>query len=303
MASSRGAKVALTLVILLPFLFVGLLWMLIRGGERDGLGKDDVAQVDVVGGIFSSEDLIQRIKRLDGDSSVKAILLHVNSPGGGAAASQEIHDFLLKRKAKGDAKPLVTSIESVGASGAYYVAVATDRVFANRASVVGSIGVIASWVNYGDAMKSLKLGQETIKSGAMKDVGNPSRPMTPEERAFFQQMIGNLYEQFLGDVAQARHMDAEKLRPLADGRVWTGKQAMDLGLIDELGGVDDALSWLEKSKGLRPHLVLPRRPVRGLLGQILGDEESQAFKGLAQGVHELAARSGTPVEFRWEGPR
>ena len=149
----------------------------------------------------------------------------MNSPGGGAAASEEIYREVLRIRDK-KKKRIVASIETVGASGAYYVSSATNKIFADNASIVGSIGVIAEWYNYEELMKWAKLQQITIKAGEFKDTGSPTRPMTPEERAYMQGLIDNMHTQFIHSVAMGRKMKDDDVRPLANGKVWTGEEAV-----------------------------------------------------------------------------
>ena len=214
------------------FLFVlavfTLVYLTLRaGGERaslDGFG-DKIGVIDLEGVILDSSVIVPQIKKFGDDDSIKAIILRVNSPGGGVAASEEIYRAV-KRIRDDKKKRIVASISTVGASGAYYVSSATNKIYADNGSVVGSIGVIAEWVNYGDLMKWAKLKPEVLKVGALKDTGDPSREMTPEERAYMQSLIDNMYGQFVQAVAEGRHAKADDIKAIADGRVWTGQEAL-----------------------------------------------------------------------------
>ncbi len=246
------------------------------GGNTDGFGLDGnrIAVVDVTGVILSPETVSGQLRKFGDDDSVKAILLHINSPGGDAAASQELyHEVLRVRQEKH--KKVVASIESVGASGAYYVASACDTIYANNASVVGSIGVIMEWTNYGDLMRWAKLKNVTIHAGELKDAGDPSRDLTPKEEAYFQSLVDNMYGQFVHDVAEGRHTSDDKIRPLATGQVWTGQQALPLGLIDKAGGYRVALMDTAKAVGIRgePNVVRAAKPKKGLLAALTGDAD------------------------------
>ena len=150
-------------------------------------------------------------------------IIHVNSPGGGAAASEEIYREVLRIRDQ-NKKPVVASIETVGASGAYYVSSATNKIFADNASIVGSIGVIAEWYNYEELLKWAKLQQITLKAGEFKDTGSPTRQMTPAERAYMQGLIDNMHTQFIHSVAIGRKMKDDQVLPLANGKVWTGER-------------------------------------------------------------------------------
>jgi len=196
---------------------------------------------------------------------VKAIILHIDSPGGGAAASQEIyHEVLRIREEKH--KKIVASVESMGASGAYYIASACDKIYANPASVVGSIGVIMEWTNYGDLLRWAKMKNVVIHAGELKDAGDPTRDLTPKEEAYFQSLVDNMYGQFVHDVATGRHTTDDKIKPLATGQVWTGEQALSLGLIDQQGGFRIALMDTARSVGIsgEPRIVRPTKDKRGI---------------------------------------
>jgi protease-4 len=196
----------------------------------------------------------------------------VNSPGGGAAASEEIYREVLRiRDVK--KKRIVASIETVGASGAYYVSSATNKIFADQASVVGSIGVIAEWYNYEELMKWAKLKAIVMKAGEFKDTGSPVREMTPAERAYMQGLIDNMHGQFIHSVAEGRHMKDAEIFPLADGKVWTGEQAMPLKLIDQIGDFRAAIADTAKSVGIKgePTLVHPEKDRKSVLDLLFGD--------------------------------
>lgn len=258
-----------------------LLWLMAWGTMRSlgdnsmGLGSTDrIAVIDVSGVIVSPETVDSQLRKFGDDSSVKAIILHINSPGGGAAASQEIyHEVLRVRQEKH--KKVIASIESVGASGAYYIASACDKIYANDASVVGSIGVIMEWTNYGDLLRWAKLKNVVVHAGELKDAGDPSRDMTPKEEAYFQSLVDNMYTQFVHDVATGRHTSDDKIRPLATGQVWTGEQSLPLGLIDKVGGYRTALLDTAKDVGIsgEPTVVRPAKNKRGLLTLLTDDGE------------------------------
>jgi protease-4 len=236
--------------------------------------SSQIGVIEVTGVILSSDTINEQLRKFDDDSSVKAIILHINSPGGGAAASQEIyHQVLSIRNEK--KKPIIASIESVGASGAYYIASGCDKIYANEASVVGSIGVIMEWTNYGDLMKWAKLKPVVLKSGLLKDAGDPTRDMTPVEQAYFQGLVDNMRGQFVRDVATGRHVDFAKIDPLANGQVWTGQQALPLGIIDVQGGFRDALMDTAKQVGItgEPSIRKPGKGKHGLIALLNGDSD------------------------------
>ncbi len=229
-------------------------------GSEDGFSSlsDNIGVIDIDGEILSADSTVDQLRKYDQDSSIKAIILHIDSPGGAAAPSQEIYHEVLKIRDE-KKKPIIASIESVGASGAYYVASAANKIYANDASVVGSIGVIMEWTNYGDLLTWAKMKPEVIHAGTLKDAGDPTRAMTPEERTYFQGLVDNMYGQFVSDVANGRHLPADQIRTLATGQVWTGEQALPLHLIDKEGGFRDALLETAKSVGIsgEPSVVKP----------------------------------------------
>jgi protease-4 len=238
---------------------------------------DKIAVIELEGVILDSKEFIKQLKKYDEDSSIKAIILRINSPGGGAAASQEMYTAVkrIRDKKAGDSKkkPIISSISAVGASGAYYVASGTDKIYAGSASIVGSIGVIAQWVNYGELLHWAKLKDETMKSGELKDAGNPAREMTPAERAYLQALIDDMHSQFIHDVAQGRGMKDEDLKPLANGKVWTGSQALPLKMIDQIGDFQMAVDETAKQVGIKgePTIVTPQKDKRTLMDILFGD--------------------------------
>ena len=233
---------------------------------------DKIAVVDLEGVIISPKDLVEQLRKYGDDSSIKAIIIHVNSPGGGAAASEEIYREVLRiRDVK--KKRIVASIETVGASGAYYVSSATNKIFADDASIVGSIGVIAEWYNYEELMKWAKLRAIVLKAGEFKDTGSPVREMTPAERAYMQGLIDNMHAQFIDSVAKGRRMTVQEIKPLADGKVWTGEQAVPLKLIDQIGDFRAAVEDTAKSVGIKgePTIVRPEKDRKSVLDLLFGD--------------------------------
>ena len=260
------------------FLFLvaifALVYFSVRSQQKDTFGGfgDKIGVVDLEGVIVTPKDVVEQLRKYGDDSSIKAIIIHVDSPGGGAAASEEIYREVLRIRDE-KKKPIVASIETVGASGAYYVSSATNKIFADNASIVGSIGVIAEWYNYEELMKWAKLQQITLKAGEFKDTGSPTRPMTPEERAYMQGLIDNMHSQFIHSVAVGRKMKDEDVRTLANGKVWTGEQAMPLKLIDQIGDFRAAIEDTAKSVGIKgePTLVHPEKERKSMLDLLFGD--------------------------------
>ena len=263
---------AFFLFLLLVF---ALVYFTVRSEQKSSSFRsfgDKIAVVDLEGVILSPKDLVEQLRKYGDDSSIKAIIIHVNSPGGGAAASEEIYREVLRiRDVK--KKRIVASIETVGASGAYYVSSATNKIFADEASIVGSIGVIAEWYNYEELMKWAKLKAIVLKAGEFKDTGSPVREMTPAERAYMQGLIDNMHAQFIDSVAKGRRVKVEEIKPLADGKVWTGEQAMPLKLIDQIGDFRAAVEDTAKSVGIKgePTIVRPEKDRKSVLDLLFGD--------------------------------
>jgi protease-4 len=262
------------------FLFVLAVFTLVyltlhAGGEQAstfGSFGSRIGVVELEGVILDSDTVVQELKKFAEDDSIKAIILHVNSPGGGVAASEEIYREV-KRIRDQKKKRIVASIGTVGASGAYYVSSATNKIYADNGSVVGSIGVISEWVNYGDLMRWAKLKPEVLTVGEFKDTGDPTRDLNPAEKAYLQALIENMYGQFVQAVADGRHAKADDIRAIANGKVWTGQQALAMKMIDQIGDFQDAVNDTAKSVGItgEPVLVHPEKDRKTLLDLMTGD--------------------------------
>ena len=261
------------------FLFVLAVFSLVyltlhAGGNEAGFGGfgDRIGVVDLDGVILSPQPVVGQLKKFGDDSSIKAIILHVNSPGGGVAASEEIYREV-KRIREEKKKRIVVSIQTVGASGAYYIASASNKIYADQGSIVGSIGVIAEWVNYGDLLKWAKLKSVVFKTGEFKDTGNPTRELTPAEQAYLQSLIDNMFGQFIQAVADGRGMKFDDVKTIANGKVWTGKEALAMKLIDDTGDFEAVVNDTAKSVGIsgEPTLVHPEKDRRTVLDLMLGD--------------------------------
>ena len=260
---------------LIALIISGIIWSALRSIDGGSLfNASEIAVIDVKGVILSADKINAQLRTYAEDDAVKAIVLHIDSPGGAASPSQEVyHEVLRLRQEKH--KKIIASIDSVGASGAYYIASACDRIYANQASVVGSIGVVMEWTNYGDLLRWAKLKNVTISAGDLKTAGDPSRDLTPKEQAYFQSLVDNMYGQFVQDVASGRHTTADKIRPLATGQVWTGQQALPLGLIDKEGGLRIAIMDTAKAVGIsgEPAIVRPSGKPASLISTLLSGGE------------------------------
>jgi protease IV len=231
-----------------------------------------IAIVDLNGVITSPDKVVKNLKKFADDDSVKAIILHIDSPGGGVAASEEIYREV-RRIRDEKKKKIVADIADVGASGAYYVASGASKIFADHGSVVGSIGVIMEWYNYADLLKWAKTQNIVIKTGEFKDTGNPARDITPAEREYLQGMADNLLSQFEANVASGRNLKVEDIKAIANGKVWTGEQAKDMKLIDDLGDFQAAVKDTAQSVGIsgEPTLVKGEKEKQTLLDLLTGD--------------------------------
>jgi protease-4 len=256
-------------------LMAAVVYLTGEGSPGISLSAGQIASLEVEGVISDSAEFIDQLEDFGDRAAVKAVVIRVNSPGGGVAASQEIYEAIKKFRAK-TKKKVVISMGSVAASGGYYIACGADKIFANPGTITGSIGVIAEWYNYGDLLKWAKMQNVVIKSGDFKDAGSGARPLTDEERLYFQSLIKNLYDQFVSAVAGSRKMKDEDVRKLADGRVYTGQEAKADGLVDELGTMQDAIDAAAKMAGIvgTPRVLRPVKKSFSILDLLLGDSRS-----------------------------
>jgi len=234
--------------------------------------SDRIQVVDIEGELLQSTAILEQLKRYEDSNSVKAILLNIDSPGGGVAVSQEIYAELRRLREKKD-KTIVAYLSSTGASGAYYVACAANKIVANPGTIVGSIGVIAEWVSYAELLQWAKLKDIVFKTGEFKDTGSPTRPLTDNEKKYFQGLIDDMYVQFVEAVSSGRKLDLQEVRSMADGRVFTGRDAKERKLIDEIGNFQDAIDLTAKLSGIsgKPRLLRLSRPRVTLLDVLTTD--------------------------------
>jgi protease-4 len=280
--------------------FAAALYLAASGvGETDGVGFGGfgkrVAVVDLVGTIESSRSVVQQLRRWGDDGSVPVILLRVDSPGGGVAVSQEIYNEVLRVRKKG--KKVVVSMGSVAASGGLYVAVAADTIVANPGTITGSIGVITQFPTMERLFEKIGIRYETIKSGPYKDMGNLARSMSPADSASLQAVIDDSYEQFVEVVATGRRMTVDSVKMLADGRVFTGRQALQLHLVDVLGDYYDALDIAADMGGLDK----PPRTVREIprTRRTIWDYMGQALVGWALQGSDALDDNPPSLQYRW----
>jgi protease IV len=240
--------------------------------------------------IIDVQPVIEQLVKFTKDDSVKAIVFRIESPGGGVSPSQELYREIQRTAEK---KPVVASMGSVAASGGYYIASGVQKIYANPGTITGSIGVIAQFTNFEELFKKIGFRMEVVKSGAFKDVGNPGRAMTTEEREYLQKLLDSVHQQFVRDVARGRRMPEEKVREIADGRIFTGEQAKEMGLVDELGGLNDAVDAAGKMAGItgEPKLVYPEKKKVSLLDYLLDRSAETVAERIKESLELLLIRS------------
>jgi len=286
--------------------------MLMMSDSEDFIGSGERIAVIPVEGVITDQmarTVNRHLKQYGEDSRIKAIILRVDSPGGGVSASQEIYREV-KRVKEEKKKKVVVSMASVAASGGYYIACPADKIFANPGSVTGSIGVIAEWLNFKNLADWAKVKPVVFKSGEFKDTGSPTRDLTEREKQYFQGMIDELYRQFVEAVTQGRQgrgsegneLNAERVKTLADGRVYTGESALKFGLIDAIGNYEDSVKETAKMVGIKgePQIVTPPKPREGISiwDLLLGAQKITEFSP-AQLPHHLSEMD-TSVRFKYQ---
>lgn len=241
--------------------------------------NNKVGVIEIKGAIISSQDTLKQIKEFRKDSSVRAILVRIDSPGGSVGPSQEIYTEIRRTT---PIKPVVVSMGSVAASGGYYIASAASHIIANPGTITGSIGVIIYFPNLRELFDKIGYQMTTIKSGQFKDIGNPSREMTPEEKELMQTTINETYSQFVRDVSKARNLPEEDVRKVADGRIIMGEKAQSLKLVDQLGNYEDAVAKAAELGNItgEPNLVYGKKTKRSLLDLLLGSDVSERLNDI-----------------------
>ncbi len=279
------------------FGFLALIFMAVQGGgSRSGasLGVGDrVGVIEVVGPIMDSRQFLDDLKAFEEADHIKAIVIRVDSPGGGVAPSQEMYEAIKRAR---QTKKIYSSMGSLAASGGYYIAAATEKIYANPGTMTGSIGVIMQQPNVEGLLRWAGVSMNTITAGKLKDSGSPFRAMTVDERSYLESMLKDVHEQFIAAVANGRGLEVEAVRPHADGRVFTGRQAKDMKLVDELGGLQDAVTELGRSAGIKgtPEVEYPARK-RKFLEELLGEEANALMGGAARALGRL---EGPSLEYR-----
>jgi len=291
----RPLLIALTLLAGIFVFFLALILAASRFLDRPAhfVANSLVGVVEVEGAIVDSKKIIEQLDAFHEDDSVKAIVLRIDSPGGGVGPSQEIYDEVKRIDAD---KPIVASMGSVAASGGYYIAAPAREIFANPGTLTGSIGVIMEFANFQELLDKIGLRSEVVKSGKHKDIGSPVRPMTEEDRALLQSVIDDVHSQFVASVAAGRQLDIQKVRSLADGRIFTGRQARELGLVDELGSLEAAVRRAGELGGIdgKPEVVYPPSEKPQLIDFLVQEASSQLRQALLR-------QQGGKLQYVWPG--
>ncbi|MDB5102519.1 MAG: multidrug transporter [Fibrobacteres bacterium] len=303
---TRFAKIMAVMSVLAVisfFFFLGSVASMFSHMSQGAIGLKEsrahITELKLEGAIMGSDRYMESIHRISEDKSCKGVLLRIDSPGGAVGASQEIFSGLRALKAKG--LPIVVSQGNLAASGGYYISLAGDRIFANPGTLTGSIGVILQFPEAGKLLEKLGVKMNTVKSGALKDVGNFSRPPSPDEIRYLQSVIDNTYGQFIDDILSSRKIEKSELLKIADGRVMTGKQARDYGLVDTLGGYREAESYLVGLAKLEGEPIVVKEPPSKSRLETLFDSKTETPLGsLAQAAQEWlpSVRQGT--FFMWK---
>ncbi|MBI5285977.1 MAG: signal peptide peptidase SppA [Deltaproteobacteria bacterium] len=286
----KAITIALAIVggFFLAFLLLTLFIAILVRGDRTFGFKDKVAVVEIEGIITDPTPITRQLIDLGERGDVKAIVLRVDSPGGGVGPSQEIYQEVKRIR---DRKKVVVSMGSVAASGGYYVATPAHTIVANPGTITGSIGVIMEFANIEELLAKLGLKGYVIKSGEYKDIGSPLRPMKEGERRMIQGVIEDVHQQFIDAVAEGRGLDVNRVKELADGRIFTGAQAIKVGLVDKLGNLQDAIDIASSLAGIKgkPTVVYPPRRGINVWDILFGDSIARFIERLKVG-YELNYR-------------
>jgi len=295
--AKTNRPITLVLIILgIAILCFGTLTAIVLSLSRSTLTlsfSNKIGVIPINGVIRDADAITEQLIAFRDDKQIKAIILRINSPGGGVGPSQEIYSET-RRTTK--TKKVVASLGSVAASGGYYVASAADSVVANPGTLTGSIGVLMEFVRFEELLKKIGVEMQVIKSGEFKDIGSPNRKMTKEEREILTRLIKDIQNQFVTAVSQGRNMPEEKVLELADGRIFSGREAKRLGLVDSLGNFQDAVNVAKRMAHIKGKvkLVYPVKKRRSLLWNLL-------FKDLFDALMNRIDRPSGLLEYRWNG--
>jgi protease-4 len=280
-------------VALLFYLFLRL--PIERTEVVSGGAGDKIAVVELEGVITASEDFVRQVKKYRKDRSIKGILLRINSPGGATVPSQEMYEEVRKTREAG--KPIVVSMGSIAASGGYYVSCGSSRIVANRGTLTGSIGVVGEFLQVENALSKLGISVKTIKTGRLKDTGSPTRNMTDEDRRYLQSLLDDVHQQFVQVVETERKLPHERVAGFADGRAFTGIQALSMGLVDTLGTYEDALRITADLAGIAGEPTVVRERRRESVWDFVFGDAAQSVSDVKQWLLEYPVLS-----YRFVGP-
>lgn len=290
----KGIIIGFAVVVAILVFFFLVIYLIGRfmGRENQFTFGDKIAVVEIQGLIAQSSETIQEIHQHLEDTGVKAIVLRIDSPGGGVGPAQEIHREVQKARAK---KKIITSMGSVAASGGYYIACASDLIVANPGTITGSIGVIMEFTNLEELLKKIGVKGVVVKAGEYKDVGSPFREMAPNEKKIMQDVIDNVHQQFIKAVEEGRKLEHSSVIRIADGRIFTGEQALELKLVDRMGNLQDAIDMAAEMVGIqgKPYVIYPKRKfsVWDLLLDELTSAVLKSLQGRGFGLNYLLSPS------------
>ena len=278
----------IVVALIVGFILLVLLFSRLGGKKSAFALGDKIGIVEINGVIMSSQQIIDQLIAYREDRGVKAIVLRIDSPGGAVPPSQEIYQEVMKTRKE---KKVVASLGGVAASGGYYIACGADAIIANPGTLTGSIGVIMQFSNFEGLMKLIGVKSYTFKSGKHKDLGSPFREPTPADQEIVMGVIESVYDQFVEVVAEGRNMDVDTVRKLADGRIFSGRQAMEHGLVDQMGNLQDAIAMAAKMSGIRgkPNVIYPRKR-RNIFDILLGKVVLRLVERMRTFNHQLYYR-------------
>ncbi len=287
----------MVLIILgITVLFLGTVMIIILRifGPSSNLSFGDrIGVIPIEGAITDPEPIVTHLVNFRKNRRIKAIILRINSPGGGVGPAQEIYREVRKTI---KTKKVITSMGGLAASGGYYIASATNKIVANPGTITGSISVIMEFIQIEDLLKKVGVGLEVLKSGEFKDIGSPHRKMSEREKELIKDLISDIQKQFVNAVARGRHLSVEKVQEIADGRIFSGAQAKELGLVDLLGNFQDAVDLAKKMTGIKGDvsLVYPKKAKSSLWDFIFNGVTKACYRAIMNHLN-------TDIEYRWEG--
>jgi protease IV len=292
---SRPLLIVLTILLVVAIVLGGTLLLVLHffNPSSTGLFEEKIGVVSITGTISSSKKISSELVKFAKDDSIRAIILRINSPGGGVGATQEIYREVQKITSQ---KPVVASMGSIAASGGYYVAAPATKIVSNPGTITGSIGVFIQFVRLEELMNKIGVDLEIVKSGEFKDMGSPDRKLTQRDREIIGALIKDLQGQFVSAVASGRNLSVEKVQEIADGRIFSGARAKDLGLVDFMGNFQDAVEITRKIVGIEGDvaLVYPKKST-GELWNLFLESSARNIVGV------LTEKGDSMVEYRWDG--